>query len=191
MGDRRIFIAVDISYDARVAIAAHIDHLRTMHSGERVRWEQVEKLHVTMKFLGKTSADRLEEVIRRVHEIAHGEEKFHLSLSGTGVFPSKAKPRIFWVGLDDPAQTLSRIAEGLNKELVPLGFEPETRRFRPHITIGRSRDPQRLSDTVQRHLEAQIEPVAFEVTELVVYESKLEPTGSRYSVVSKAELARQ
>jgi 2'-5' RNA ligase len=66
-----------------------------------------------------------------------------------------------------------------------LGFETDDRRFTPHITIGRVRDPNSARDLLAAHLDAQIEPVEFEAVSLTVYESKLLPTGSVYSVVAR------
>ena len=66
-----------------------------------------------------------------------------------------------------------------------LGFESDDRKFRPHITIGRVRDPNSARHVVAAHLEAHIEPVKFEADGLVMYESKLLPTGSVYSVVAR------
>ena len=64
-----------------------------------------------------------------------------------------------------------------------LGYEAETRDFTPHITIGRVRPTGAPSTLVDQHLSAQIEPVEFEVSSIVIYESILERTGSVYSKV--------
>ncbi|MEP6704312.1 MAG: 2'-5' RNA ligase family protein [Acidobacteriota bacterium] len=54
-----------------------------------------------------------------------------------------------------------------------LGWAKETRVFRPHITIGRVRDPEEAAAIAEVHLRTKMEPVEFEVAEIVIYESKL------------------
>ena len=53
MPKRRIFIAVDISDDARRSVDGYITELRSRFSDVRVGWERPEKLHFTLKFLGQ------------------------------------------------------------------------------------------------------------------------------------------
>jgi RNA 2',3'-cyclic 3'-phosphodiesterase len=69
-----------------------------------------------------------------------------------------------------------------------LGWPKETRAFRPHITIGRVREPNEDAALADFHLSIKIEPVEFEVSEIVIYESQLQSTGSIYSQIARIPL---
>ena len=77
----------------------------------------------------------------------------------------------------------------LEEACYELGWAKETRAFRPHITIGRVRDPDEATALADIHLGIKIEPVEFEVAEIVIYESKLQPTGSVYSRLASIPLS--
>ena len=181
---RRIFIAIDLSEEARSVCAAHVESLRRGFPWARVGWERPEKLHITLKFLGPTTEDTLAELLKKLEQVSSLQPEL-LRLGVPGVFPNKNRPRILWVGVDD-RETFAARANALVEDVCgSLGFETDDRRFTPHITIGRVRDPNSARDLVAAHLDAQIEPVEFEADSLAVYESKLLPTGSVYSVVAR------
>ena len=188
MRDRRIFLALDISDAARAVCNAHLASLRDNFPKVRAGWERPEKLHMTLKFLGDTSADLLDKLQSVISEVAREHGPFQLRLSRPGVFPSRSRPRILWIGTEDPSGAVAPLYAEVEKTCRSFGFNPDDKQFRPHITIGRIRDPHGASDLVRTHLETEVEPVGFEVADVVIYESKLQPTGSIYSAVSRAKL---
>lgn len=191
---KRIFTAIDISEEARRKASAYIDNLRREFPKIRVGWEKPEKLHLTLKFLGDTSEEQLRKLTEAVEKTTKiisnsGFQKndFNFQIQGTGVFPSPKRARVLWLGLIDEKGILSEINEALETECERLGFEKENRKFKPHLTIARLREPQFSGKLVEKHLQNEFEPVEFEVSEIVIYESKLQPTGSIYSKVSRFE----
>jgi RNA 2',3'-cyclic 3'-phosphodiesterase len=184
MAGRRIFIAIDISDAARAVCAAHIERLRRQFPKVRVGWDRPEKLHITLKFLGDTDVDLVEQVVRGASEVAIDMRPFQLSLSRPGVFPGASRPRILWIGVDDRTDAISQLNRRVEDVCEQLGFEKEKKRFHPHITIGHMREP--YSALAKAHMVSPIEPIDFAVDGLVVYESRLLKTGSAYSVVARA-----
>ncbi len=184
---KRIFIAVDISDEARQMAASYIDALRRAFPKLRVGWERPEKLHLTVKFLGDVNDKELIEVRRSVENIAAAGFAFSVSLGGTGVFPPKGDPRILWLGAVDNGH-LAPIASALNDEFARLGFERERRKFSPHLTIARLRDPRASTELAAKHRAGVFGPVSFEVREIVLYESKLLPAGAVYTGLAKCPL---
>jgi 2'-5' RNA ligase len=133
----------------------------------------------------------LEKLQDRISEATVRQRSFALRLSKAGVFPSNTRPRILWIGTDDSSGAVEPLYEQIETECHGLGFEREGRQFHPHITIGRVREARGAAGLANAHLETKIEPVQFEVADVVIYESKLQPTGSIYSVVSRAALGAQ
>ncbi len=66
-----------------------------------------------------------------------------------------------------------------------IGFEPERRALRPHVTVARARGRERL-----RAVALDPEPAAleFEAEALVLYRSHTGPDGSRYEPLGSVEL---
>jgi len=185
---KRIFVAVDISGEARRQAANYIENLRNEFRGVRVGWEKPEKLHLTIKFLGDTGADKLAELEKAVAEISSAMSGFTFQISETGVFPNARDPRVLWIDVKDAAGNLLKINELLETECEKLGFQRDRRKFVPHLTIGRIREPNRARSLAQKHLANKFDAVESAVSDIVVYESKLLPAGSVYAVVSKHKL---
>lgn len=181
----RIFTAIDISDEARGEITKYIENLRGEFSGVRVGWEKPEKIHLTLKFLGEAGDEQVEKLKTAVEDASKNISNFNLQISGTGVFPSARNARILWLGLKDEMGNLSKLNELLEDACERNGFPRETRRFKPHLTIARLREPQKSRELIEKHLENEFETIEFEVPETVIYQSKLQPHGSIYSVVSK------
>ena len=188
MNERRIFLAFDIPDAIRSICDNHIQNLRNQFPDVRIGWERTEKQHITLKFLGNTGSRLLEDLKHRVSEIADRHGAFDVRLTRTGVFPRASRPRVLWIGLEDRPNQIQPMYSELDAACEELGWAKETRAFRPHITIGRVRDPDEAVALADFHLKTKIEPVEFEVGEIVIYESKLQSTGSVYSAVTSIPL---
>ncbi|HEX6126498.1 MAG TPA: RNA 2',3'-cyclic phosphodiesterase [Pyrinomonadaceae bacterium] len=188
MSSKRVFIALDISSEARDVCSSHIATLRQGFRDVRVAWERPEKLHITLKFLGNTDPRTLGELGSSLRAIAGRHDAFRLRMSHSGAFPSKHRPRVLWIGVEDISAATSALHGEIEDRCRQLGFEEEGRRFRPHVTIGRVRDAEKARELCEQHLRTRIEPVEFDVSEIVIYESRLQSTGSVYSPISKVSL---
>lgn len=187
---KRIFVAVDISDDARRRVADYIETLRTEFRQIRVGWEKTEKLHLTLKFLGDADENQLNALNVIVKEISTEIKNFKLEIAETGVFPNARNPRVFWINVRDATGDLGKINARLETECAKIGFEKEKRGFVPHLTIGRVREPFRARELAGRHLQTDFEPVGFKVSKIVIYNSELLPTGSVYSMIKAFDLQR-
>jgi RNA 2',3'-cyclic 3'-phosphodiesterase len=185
---KRIFVAVDISDEARRKVSAFIETLRNIFPRVRVSWEKTEKLHLTLKFLGETDEKQLEDLKTVVEDISKIISDFTLQISKTGVFPNSRNPRILWINVIDEQGSLAKINNLLESECEKIGFQRETRKFVPHLTIGRVREPNKARKLAKTELETAFEPVGIEVSEIVIYESILQPTGSNFQKVMSFKL---
>lgn len=145
-----------------------------------VSWERGEKLHCTLKFLGDTTPDRMPALIEVLTSVAASAPPFAVSYRSVGCFPNSRSPRVLWLGIEDPSGTLKSLEQKIEASLSPLGFEPESRPFHPHLTLGRVRSPKN-----QRQLLAMMETVTFAsdlytVEAFMLMQSELQPTGSLY-----------
>lgn len=182
---KRIFVAVDISEEARQKIANYIADLRREFSDLRIGWDKPEKLHLTLKFLGEMSDSQLSKLEKIVDDISSDTGKFELKIQNTGVFPTPKKARVLWLDVINKDETLTELNTRLETECEKIGFPKETRKYVPHLTIARIKEPHKAKSLAIKHLQTKFEPVAFEVSAITIYESRLQATGSIYSVVSK------
>ncbi|MFN2613346.1 MAG: RNA 2',3'-cyclic phosphodiesterase [Actinomycetota bacterium] len=160
-----MFVAIELPADARDAVVDVIDRLRAHNA--YASWTPRENLHCTLSFLGDIADDRVAAVSEAVGDSVRDMVDFPTHLTDVGGFPSNAKPRVVWIGLDDGAGGIAALADAVRSSLVPLGFEAEHRRFRAHVTLARLRDPRACD------LSVAVEPVRFLVDRVVLFESRL------------------
>jgi len=188
---KRIFVAVDISDKARRKVSTYIQELRDEFSNLRVGWEKTEKLHLTLKFLGDTDEIQLEKLNEIVRNIAGQISKFSLKIAETGVFPSPRNARILWIDVKDDKGSLAKINRLLETECEKIGFSKERKNYKPHLTVARLREAGKSKELAEKHLRKEFEPAEFEVAEIMIYESRLQPAGSIYSKVQSSKFKVQ
>lgn len=134
----RLFVAVPVPPEALDACRALIDGVRRGPAGRGARWVRTENLHLTLRFLGATPADRVPAVEAAVRRAAAGIGAFDVRLAGAGAFPPSGRPRALWLGIVGGAAELGAIASALEEPLSELGWPPDGRPFRPHLTVART-----------------------------------------------------
>jgi 2'-5' RNA ligase len=171
----RLFAALPIPEPAREEVAALLARLRA--SDWPVRWVGDEGLHVTLKFYGEVAPERLEVIEESVRLAARGAGPLPLRLDELGAFPSAQHARVLWLGLEGPP-ALELLQDRMERAGEAIGFPPEGRPFRPHVTLGRVREGHRVPANALEEYEVERLPLLAE--ELVLYESLLSSQGPRY-----------
>lgn len=178
----RLFVAVELGEEALRALASLQGALR--RSGlDGLRWVRPEGVHLTLKFLGETPADRVPAIRAALAEAVSGTPPHVLKLNGLGTFGSRRSPRVLWVGLEGDLEDLRRLQEKVEAALARLGFPTEGRAFSPHLTLARVRpeNAAALSGPIARAVEAAPAPEAcIPVREVSLMRSTLGPGGAVY-----------
>jgi len=184
MDKKRIFVAIDISDEARQAVASYIESLRQDFADVPVRWERPEKLHITLKFAGSIDDEALRSLTSNVAAAAADSKSFAVTLAETGTFVKRtSRANVLWIGLQ-PRYVMDEMAAKIDPQRL-------RRRLKLHITIARIKDAKKAQLLIERHLNNVFEPVTFRVDEITVYESTLMPAGSIYNVLSRHRLGDQ
>ena len=127
--------------------AAALDHLDAawapLRSGRGdLRWTSRELWHVTLAFLGEAGEEGLGRLVPRLERAARRHLVFGLSLAGAGAFPSPARANVLWSGLSGDRKALGDLAMSVSAGARRAGVPPpDTRRYRPHVTLARCRVP--------------------------------------------------
>jgi 2'-5' RNA ligase len=185
----RCFVAIDVSPGVRAALADAQGGLRAAAPGADVRWVDPAQLHLTLQFLGQVPDPQVVEIAARLATVAAGTPAIDLAAAGLGAFPTPRRARVVWAGVTVGVAELAELAKDIGTALAPLGFPPEERPFRAHTTLGRVRSPRglgRLASALER--AASLQFGSWTARELVLYQSRLRPTGALYEAVARAAL---
>ncbi len=183
----RTFIAVDVPENVKEKIFELEKELaRTVVEG--VKWEEKEKFHITLKFLGDLSEDAIDSIYEVLSESLKGFGKFSVIYKGVGCFPEIKNLRVIWVGCEDPSGKLFKLREIVEEKMSELGFEREDKEYHPHITLGRVKKPKNISNLIKKIESINFESEAGEVAEVLIMKSDLKPSGSVYTVLKKIKL---
>ena len=87
----RTFVCLQLPPLARDRLAATQQRLR--ESGAPVSWVRPHNIHLTMKFLGAVSPERLQDVVRGVRRAAVPAPPIPLELTEAGLLPQPAGPQ--------------------------------------------------------------------------------------------------
>jgi len=189
MGEIRTFLAIELPKKI-------IDQIRDIQNDLRssvyqVKWVRPENIHLTLKFFGNIEEKTIEEISRVIKGVASKVDTFDLDVRGIGVFPNISRPRVVWVGVESADQNLDLLHKEVEVTLEKIGFEPEGRKFAPHLTLGRVKslkDKRRLIDQVQMFKGCELG--SFNVENLFLFKSDLRPSGAVYTKLSTFDLGK-
>ncbi len=182
----RLFAGIPIVDQARREIVTLLGGLR--ESGWPVRWVHEEGLHLTLKFYGEVASERLEVIEETVRFAADCAGPVSLRLDQLGAFPSAARPRVLYLGIEAPPG-LGLLQDRLERGGEGIGFPPEGTPFHPHVTLGRVREGHRIPPHGLDDFAEAYTRVAFVGAQLVLYESILTTRGPRYEPRLSLELS--
>ena len=188
----RTFIAIELSQDLKDGLGRLQARLKRQVPERSVRWVRPDAIHLTLKFLGNVPTPRLTSISRAVETACHSFDQFTLELVGLGCFPNPRRPRVVWVGVREPTGTLARLEKAVENELAGLGFEPEGRSFKPHLTLGRVQrkvgrsDRERLGELIAESNVGLLGDMT--VTSVNVMRSDLRPSGAVYTALAYVPL---
>ena len=177
----RAFIAISLS----PSILSGIEKLvRTLNTDFGVvRWVEPHHLHVTLKFLGDLSLNDLPQLIRVVtHSVRH-IDSFDLTFQGVDAFPNRESPKTIWIGCREGSEELIQLAASIDEGLFSIGYPKETRRFSPHLTIGRvKKSVQGLTQGLTSLFAEHRDPLfgSCSVSEVQIFSSELTRRGPIY-----------
>jgi len=164
----RLFIAIPLPE----SVKEHLSHLEQPNEG--IKWQDGQ-YHLTLKFLGETDEGKAVEVQEKLTKIDF--PAFRMSLNGFGYFPQGRQPKVLWVGIEKNKK-LVELQKKIEAICCSLGFEPENRPFKPHITLARMKGVAKrdVMSFINQHKQFRIPEVP--INEFVLYESKLRSDGA-------------
>ena len=179
----RSFIAVDTVTEKLKSIASTVHNI-LIKDNVRVSLQDPNTLHITIKFLGEVSEERIEVIKKLLNKIAC--KKFTITAYRINAFPDLRRPRVIFIEVKDSPQ-LTEWHRSVEALMTSIGFPRETKAFKPHITVARVKSPSRYTTSTYLKL-ANIE---FEehilVDSLKLKKSTLTSRGAIYEDLHKVD----
>ena len=179
----RLFVGVPLPASLVDQIEAFSLRLRSPHDG--LRWSIPASWHITLQFLGSAGPELYDCLIARLREVR--ALPFRIELAEAGFFD---RVGIFFVGVSLTPELIAMQAR-ITAATQQCGFAPESRPYRPHITLARSKGKAGAQGLGRLKTGIRKQPLftPFTATEFLLYESFTRPDGSRYEIRERFSFA--
>jgi 2'-5' RNA ligase len=128
----RLFAALAVPEEIGLALQRRQDGI------EGARWRPLEALHVTLRFFGEIREDVARDLDAELTQIRGGA--FEITLQGAGSFADGPDINAVWAGVAE-SQPLRRLARACETAARRAGLKPDSRHYRPHVTLAYLRRP--------------------------------------------------
>ena len=130
------------------------------------KWVDPGNFHLTLRFIGETGEDIAADIDDALSRLR--VRRFTLQIAGTGVFGGGDRPRSLWVGVERTSELVA-LRDKVEQALFRAGLPPESRKFSPHVTLARLRNPplDELRDYLAAHAQFRAEPLPVEGFSLI------------------------
>ena len=181
----RTFIAIELLDEVCKKITEIQSEIKPLIQA-RVSWPKLENIHLTLKFLGDVSLNKIDSIKEELKKTSNRHSPFEMSLGGISVFPNFRRPRVIWLGVNHSSKQVVQLANSIEKAMKRLGFPPERRSFTPHLTLGRIKQRVNLED-IEPKLEKYDKPniPMIRVDRFGLIKSELRPKGAVYTTLEE------
>jgi RNA 2',3'-cyclic 3'-phosphodiesterase len=192
----RIFIGIDLDPEVRTRIERFLEGVEGF--APEARWVRPDSLHITLKFVGEQTAERVQAITEHLQLVESGA--FEIRAGGYGFFPTAKAPRVFWIGIHSGPQ-LAELGEKIDIATAELGIPREDRPYSPHLTLARASarrssgspkwrkgdGPNATFAVLEKRLAAmgELDFGAMTAHEFILYQSHLSPKGSKYTKLQR------
>jgi len=188
----RVFIAVDPNNQFRKNLAELTSVLRSQFD-QQVKWDDPEKFHLTLAFLGEVDRVSLNPIREACRTAAENSRSFSLRFDHTGAFPANRKPTVLWIGCQ-PSPSLDHLVRQIREALSQSQVIFDQKPFHAHLTLARinpdlpsEKSAELTASLKQLDLSGLNEQTIKSVT---IYQSELKRSGARYTPLAQFALKR-
>lgn len=177
----RLFVALSLPE----ALRARLSRLQEGLPG--ARWVDEDSLHLTLRFIGEVDQAMAADIDTALMQVKG--EPFTLELSGIGTFETRGRPGTLWVGGVASPELLS-LRDRIESAVTRAGLNREGRRFSPHVTLARLKEPRRdrLAHYIAYHNLFASGPVPIDT--FTLFSSSLGRDGALYTPEATYPLGR-
>lgn len=175
----RTFIAVELPEK----FVPEIEKIESMLNMQGIKLVEPKQVHITLKFLGNISEDKVEPIANALSQIKC--KPFEARIKGVGVFPKPAYVRVIWLGAEGNFEALYSEVE---RVLQPFNFEKDDR-FSAHATLARVKVLKEKAALLERiKMLENAELGTMKVESIAFKKSTLMPKGPVYETLREIKL---
>jgi len=129
------------------------------------KWVDPGNFHLTLRFIGEVGEDIAADIDDALSRLR--ARRITIQIAGTGVFGGD-KPHSLWAGVERSTELVG-LRDKVEQALIRAGLPPEPRKFAPHVTLARLRNPplDKLRDFLTANAQFRAEPLPVEGFSLI------------------------
>ncbi len=184
----RLFIALPLPDEVERQLGRIISQLE--QKGGRIKWVDSKNIHLTVRFLGDTEEALVQDLSSLIEAVAGKYQPVPAVIDRLGGFPSLHRPRVVWAGIRDNIEVLQKLAREVELAVRELRFPKEKKGFKPHLTLGRVKDPSTVANLAAYMDDYELAEIPVLFDRLVLFKSTLTPQGPIYDRLRAALLGQ-
>ena len=188
----RLFIAIPLPEAVKTEVEKAQMELRRAVPDPCVRWTRRDQFHLTLKFLGQVTGERLDALEKALNGVCSRFPALHLRAGSLGFFPDHRLPRVIWVGVRDQRDELPVLQGAIETAVADFTQERPEARFNGHVTLGRVKGISRAqAELLAKPALALADKSLGEWTanQVELIRSELGSGGARYTTLTAFQLA--
>ncbi|MBM4157228.1 MAG: RNA 2',3'-cyclic phosphodiesterase [Ignavibacteria bacterium] len=187
----RAFVSINLPEEIKDKLNKIQSEIKTLIRADEnryIRWENRDKFHMTLFFLGDTEEKILNRISEKFERLSEKPNMKEITFTGNMIsgFPKENSSRIIFAGLANEDNRADELFREISVILEEEGFKAD-KRFHPHITLARVKTDRRINlSEIRKKISTDIK---FTVKEFYLMESILHPRGSIYKEFRKFSLS--
>ncbi len=170
----RVFTALPLPQEVQAILYKQTEPLR--RTFPRLKWVHRESLHITLHFLGEIPNQKVTEISTALETAELKTFPFAVNLNGIGTFPVRGPARVVFANIREGSPGCRKLFSEITQQLKTVFPLPEVN-FKPHVTLARVKRGNRWPSPEKYRKTPSI---SFKINKIVLYQSILAKTGTRY-----------
>lgn len=152
------------------------------------RWLDRENFHITLRFIGDVETPVARDLVYALERVKTAP--FTLQLENLDVFGG-SKPHSLFTGVKSSPKLMELQAEQERICQHVIGLEPETRKYKPHVTLARVRAARTKDIASYLSMRGGFQSVPFKVDRFVLLSSRDSVGGGPYVTEESYQLVEK
>ena len=183
---KRVFLA--IQFKDNLFLSQYINNIQSSLIAENIKWIEAKNMHLTLHFFGKIDNNLIGKVILELKNTLKRQKKFSIIFNKLGIFGSKYKPRVLWLGMENTKELVQLVTK-IDQSLENIGIFSDRQNFVPHLSMGRIKQlnsKKYFQSVLDKHQNFNSGEIV--VDRIFLYESILHKDGATYRVLKEFAL---
>lgn len=178
----RLFLSLNPAESVISELGTIQRKLKSLYSSGNIRWEEPDKFHMTLRFLGDVNEADTVPLKETLQRLRFDFESLLFAADKIGFFPESRFPNVIYAAFNETGNNSEVLVGFIDRIIYNFGVKPE-KRFIPHITLGRFNRSRRVKIT--EPVDVKMGTFTAEFDSFCIMQSILTPKGSVYKTLSK------